>query len=68
MVRKQIILYSDNTEVCCFFPFSRQALSHTPFLTASEFSSERCSMDVAPEIWAKAAARALTGPFSFISN
>lgn len=37
-------------------------------LTASEFSRERCSMEVAPEICARAAARALTGPFSFISN
>lgn len=37
-------------------------------LTTSEFSRERCSMEVAPEIWARAAARALTGPFSRIRN
>jgi len=49
--------------------FSRFKKTVKPYtLTTSEFSRERCSMEVAPDIWARAAARALIGPFSCTSN
>lgn len=37
-------------------------------LTAVELSKERCCMYAAPEIWARAAARASTAPFSSMSS